>query len=308
MTADNPFARLAELLAVPEKQDGTVQSPAPATKAAPPVPRAWTIGDLDRYPDTRNRPDLGIRPQSRARPRPEFARSNCTVCDGVGSVFVMDGGYSTAHSCDCDRLDRFATAYNRMELPPEYALISSKTTDWSWPSVKPMRAKVERFILNWVPGSQGMVLCGPNGVGKGHLAALMCTAILARTRGPAAPVIRSVEWSSLIDRVKDGFGGGTAEEKVLAPYLDCDLLWLDELGKGQRTDWSDAVAERLVCRRMDAMKTIIVTTNLPPYASMVEGYAGTDLGDCIGERARSRLMGRCVPYLMQGADWRTSHG
>ena len=301
-----PFARLAEVLAGADTRTSSApEGPRPTVLSAPPAPRVWSIADLERFADTRNIPERGIRPQARARPR--LLRAVCVTCDGVGDVFTTDArGYSTAHPCDCKRLERFAAAFDRMELPPEYALISAKTgTDWDSAGVKGMRPVVERFIRQWHRGAPGLVLCGPNGVGKGHLAALICTSILARTRTESpAPTVRMVEWTSLIDRVKNGFGQGVAEESVLSAYVEADLLWLDELGKGQRTEWSDSVAERLVCRRMDALKTTIVTTNLPPYAAMVEDYSGSDLGDCIGERARSRLMGRCAPHMMTGDDWR----
>lgn len=306
---------LAELLSDWDRPSGDLK---PDEPASPPVSISWTASDLIFSADKRMDPRRGLRPQAMATPASR--QEDCPTCGGDGSVSVAtdvhgkpdpEGRYHTAWPCSCFDLEQLAKSFNRIALPPEYFNATVETTDWDHPGASCVRGALEAFVEGWAPGAPGLMLCGGNGVGKGHAAAIACRAIALREpriygegERKRRPVVRCAEWGALVDMVKASFGGGPTEEEVLAPFISCDLLWIDELGKGQRTEWMDALSERLLCRRLDTGGTTIITTNLALFRDMVPNWKGDDLRDYIGHRAASRVAGGCTAILMEGPDFR----
>jgi DNA replication protein DnaC/primosomal protein DnaI len=53
---------------------------------------------------------------------------------------------------------------------------------------------------------------------------------------------------------------GLSEDDLLSKYGGCDLLVLDDLGKGKQTEWSVALLYRLVNRRYEDMLPTVYTS------------------------------------------------
>jgi DNA replication protein DnaC len=106
--------------------------------------------------------------------------------------------------------------------------------------------------------TKGVLIAGPNGVGKTHLAAAVVLALAKKGR--------RVTFRNMVDLVaeyKDGFKTGT--EKVIARVLDGDLIVLDDMGAEYSKDdssWVNEMLYKIVNRTYEDNKILIVTTNL----------------------------------------------
>lgn len=125
----------------------------------------------------------------------------------------------------------------------------------------------------------GLFLTGPPGCGKSHLAAGIATLLAAK---------KVVQWHNspdLLARIRDTFDDDAAEserefiERVCAP----DLLVIDDLGAEKVTDFVLDRFYRIVNRRYEACRPIIVTSN----------YTISQLDARIGPRIVSRICGMC---------------
>jgi DNA replication protein DnaC len=103
---------------------------------------------------------------------------------------------------------------------------------------------------------QDVLLLGPPGVGKSHLAqALGYSAIKAGF---------TVRYRSIFDVVRDflsdeALGG---QDRVLAGYLKCDLLIIDDMGMKQLPKRSGEYLFEIIMRRYE-LKSTIMTSNRP---------------------------------------------
>ena len=145
----------------------------------------------------------------------------------------------------------------------------------------------------------GLLLIGPAGVGKTHLAAAILHAIVERT-GIAG---RFCKMGDLLRLMRDSYNPAiqTTERQILDPILTCDLLVLDDLGKERLTEWVADTIDLVVDTRYSAGRAIIVTTNYPDVDDSEEMNG---LWWRVGFRTRSRLHKMCRSVVLDGADYR----
>ena len=141
-----------------------------------------------------------------------------------------------------------------------------------------------------------MVLCGPSGTGKTHLA--IAIAYKAIQNGGTA-VFR--EANHLIEELSEATRRGTLRQAI-EPYLHTDVLVVDELGYLTYPQDAANVLFQVVNQRYLQKKAIVVTTNKP-----LEKWAGVlhdkDLAEAIIDRVLAR--GRLIE--LRGASYRTRH-
>ena len=108
--------------------------------------------------------------------------------------------------------------------------------------------------------TNGVLIAGPNGVGKTHLAAAVVLALAKKGR--------KVTFRNMVDLVadyKDGMFNNAGTERVIAKVLDCDLLVLDDMGaeySKSDSNWVNEMLYKIVNRAYEDNKTLIITTNL----------------------------------------------
>jgi DNA replication protein DnaC len=145
----------------------------------------------------------------------------------------------------------------------------------------------------------GLLLIGPAGVGKTHLAAALLRTIIERTgvRG------RFCKMGDLLRRMRNSYNPAiqTTEQQILDPILTCDLLVLDDLGKERLTEWVADTIDLVVDARYSAGRALIVTTNYPDVDDSEEING---LWWRVGFRTRSRLHKMCRTVVLDGADYR----
>ncbi len=141
-----------------------------------------------------------------------------------------------------------------------------------------------------------MVLCGPSGTGKTHLA--IAIAYKAIQNGGTA-VFRDA--NHLIEELSNATRGGTLRQAI-EPYLHTDVLVVDELGYLTYPQDAANVLFQVVNQRYLQKKAIVITTNKPldKWASVLHDK---DLAEAIIDRVLAR--GRLIE--LRGASYRTRH-
>lgn len=226
--------------------------------------------------------------------------NGCARCGGTGFVITVDEhGVSKAAPCACRGLSRAELRRRSARIPDRYrhctfesfALLNN-------PSLEHASRFARRVVDDFPGGDRGLLLTGPCGVGKTHLAVAALRA-LVEERGAWG---HFVETAQLLRSLQDSFDRDSdiASREVLEPVMSCDVLLLDDLGVTRGTPWERDTLGLVINERYNKNGLTILTTNLPVDSSgEVEG-----LSDRLGERLASRLAEMCWTLTISGVDFR----
>jgi DNA replication protein DnaC len=184
-------------------------------------------------------------------------------------------------------------------IPERYRNCSLTNFNELTESQRAAKALARRFVREWPAVDRGLLIVGPVGVGKTHLAVAVL-AELVDTMG-----VRGVfcDFTELLGLLQASFSRGGEEnpEEILDVYRDAEILVLDELGARRPTDWARDVLYGLLNTRYNRSRVTILTTN---YGDTPEKPGGETLELRVGTPVRSRLAEMCVLVPLSGPDFR----
>jgi DNA replication protein DnaC len=228
--------------------------------------------------------------------RDEPASEVCGRCFGSGMEVVPGKG---ARICECRRRDAHTVRLAKARIPRRYEKCHFNSYQ-STANESQRRARDACFeFANKYPAvDHGILLTGPVGVGKTHLAVSIIKGLTER----GFPCL-FYEFGSLLKEIQDSYNPSTrsSEFGVLGPVLNADVLVLDELGASKPTDWVRDTMYHIINTRYNDRKFTIFTTNFPDERP-ADGKE--TLEDRIGVRARSRIFEMCRTIRLDGEDFR----
>jgi DNA replication protein DnaC len=225
----------------------------------------------------------------------------CPTCGGSGYLATTSEGRRKLVPCACQEVARRAARFDLARFPARYERATLGADAASGPALV-----ARSFVRDWAPGAPGLLFNGDVGTGKTHLAVAIGRALVL-DRGAS---VRFVEFSHLLADLRTSFEVGGAHE-LLEPLATCDVLVVDEIGKGRNTEFEGTVLDELVSRRYNAAATIVGTTNYAKGPATGRGVANAALPearpalvDRVGERVASRLNEMCTFVPCLGDDLR----
>lgn len=141
-------------------------------------------------------------------------------------------------------------------------------------------------------GCDSLLIWGPYGNGKSHLAAAAAHAV--QTSGKTVVFQTMPE---LLERIRQTFNdrqNKETERDIMYALQNCDLLVLDDIGAEKVSDWVQDVLFRIVDGRYRQKKPILYTTNLKP----------SELKDKVGPRIYDRIAETSIPVENKGTSFR----
>ena len=189
--------------------------------------------------------------------------------------------------CDCAGGDRVARILARARIPRRYEHCDfenfetdlqyedAEATVWNR-SLQQAKLVVEGFARDYPVGTdRGLLLMGPCGVGKTHLAVAALKQLVLRGHEGLF-----YDYWQLLKEIQDSYNpeSQTTEMSVLEPVLTAELLLLDDLGASKPSAWALETVGLILKTRYNEKRVTILTTHYldssPEQPNPVESSSG----------------------------------
>src|SRR5215471_2750924 len=257
-----------------------------------------------------------------------MALETCRHCRGTGWKLVPrpDGTKgSIAVACDCGVEQRAIRVIERARIPRRYehcdfeSYVTDLADGKTWNaqhahSLKQARLLTQAFVRDY-PGAteKGVLLMGPSGVGKTHLAVAALKELMKR--GHAGMFC---DYRELLKEIQASYNPSSesTEMAILEPIRTVELLVLDDLGASKPSDWVRDIVGIVLNARYNEKRTTMITTNYLdnpqsegestrlPSGKLINAVRDDSLEQRIGTRMRSRLFEMCRTVMVDAPDFR----
>jgi DNA replication protein DnaC len=281
-----------------------------------------------------------------------MAQADCPICQGSGWKVVeraTAGARALASAetarpgsaagepkmvwavpCDCTAVDRTERALARARVPERYRHCDFENFEsdneidgasreqlegWNR-SLAQAKLVVQRFAEEFPLGSDhGLLLMGPCGVGKTHLAVAALKQIVLRGHSGLF-----YDYRELLKEIQNSYSeeSQATEMGVLEPVLNAEVLVLDDVGSSKPSLWALETVGHVLNTRYNENRVTLLSTNFldsdaapnsssaaaPRVAGLRAPVLEDSLTDRLGKRIRSRLYEMCRTVEIVAPDYR----
>lgn len=217
-------------------------------------------------------------------------------CDGTKTVIKMEDDHLYAAFDRCEKL-RTWQRQQELERNIKSAQIPKRFTKVTFETLRldnhnrqaylAAKKYAEEFTRDT---SDGLIIAGPVGTGKTHLAIAILRTVLQK----GIPGI-CVQVPELLYEIRQSFGYENADKANLLNLVKtAEFLVLDDLGAEKATDWVRETIFVVIDARYRDLKPMVITTNCTL----------DELAERIGDRIASRIVEMCQGIYLGGKDWR----
>jgi DNA replication protein DnaC len=231
----------------------------------------------------------------------DVVSETCPLCGGTGWVLESIDGRKQAHPCSCRAETLRRERLEAAGIPERYRDCNFANFADNSSSLQSAKRRAREFVDLYPGVDAGLLLVGPAGRGKTHLAC----AILSELVETKAVQGLYVDFSELLMRIQTSFrpDADSSKESVLNPYAEAEVLVLDELGASKPHAWVLDVLYNLLNTRYNRKRITIATSNFEDEPDRLSGERDS-LEDRVGARIRSRLYEMCLMVPLRGEDFR----
>ena len=224
----------------------------------------------------------------------------CAICDDTGWKTIDVDGVSRVTRCDCVRDKVAAQRLIDSRIPPRYqrCCLDNFVTYQNEELIRAVNS-ARRFVDGFPVVQKGLLLIGPPGIGKTHIAVSVLQEVIRRTGARGL----YYDTRALLRDIRSTYNPvlHMAEMDVIRPVMEAELLVLDDLGAERLTDWVEETMSLIVNTRYNERRPTIFTSN---YEDIPDEGEMNALLARVGFRLHSRLREMCEFLEYDGPDYR----
>lgn len=224
----------------------------------------------------------------------------CAICDDTGWKTIDVDGVARVARCDCRRDALVEQRFRDARIPPRYQRcdLDNFVVYENEQLVRALEV-ARRFSRAFPAVTKGLMLIGPPGIGKTHIAVSVLRHVIKSTGARGL----YYDTRALLRDIRSTYNPvlNAAEMDVLRPVMEAELLVLDDLGAERLTDWVEETMSLIVNTRYNERRPTIFTSN---YEDIPEEGDMNSLLVRVGFRLHSRLSEMCEFLEYDGPDYR----
>ncbi len=223
----------------------------------------------------------------------------CPFCYGTGWEYVAS---RAVRRCRCRMMDpqeRAQALLHAARIPPRYAECGFHNYQVHNSTQQAALYICQRLVEDYPNVERGLLIMGPCGVGKTHLAVATIKELIRQKLVPCL----FYDFRDLLKEIQDSYNpvAQVSELRILAPIYEVEVLVLDELGAARPTEWVQDTMTQIINTRYNQKRITIFTSN---FLDASTSSSRETLTDRVGERLRSRLHEMCRLVMIEGEDYR----